>query len=148
LGEILFDLIADQPGQSLDRSYPRLWVLAPNLFLHYYPWYWPPLLPKPSDLGQETIRSQVQAACDAEARTLQLRPVQCQALVPLESLPVCGEGSGVNPPCWIERFTTAKVRHGDGTDVLYPCDDSKVSSDYEKGYRFWTRTDMQELRQT
>jgi hypothetical protein len=68
--------------------------------------------------------------------------------VPLESLSVCGEGSGVNPPCWIERFTPAKVRHEDGTDVLYTCDDSKVSSDYDKGYRFWTRTDMQELRQT
>jgi hypothetical protein len=69
--------IDQQPGQSLDRSYPRLWVLPPNLFLHYYPWYWPSFLPKPSDLGQEAIRSHVQSVCDTEAHTLQLRPVQC-----------------------------------------------------------------------
>ena len=138
-------------GNSIERCTNPLYVdwdplacpvVAPDLFLHHYPWYWPVSLPKPSDLGQDTKKSELQVACDAEARASQLRPVQCQALVPLESLPVCGQGSGVNPPCWTERFTMSKVRHKDGQDVVYARDDSRTPSSTIKGYRFWTRTDL------
>lgn len=164
------------PGRSLDRTYPRQWVVkmhrrgvvgrsidrctdpafvdwdptacpsvAENLFLHHYPWYWPGALPQPADLGQDAIKADLQKACDAEARALQLRPGVCQARVPLESLPVCGEGSGINPPCWTERFTSAQVRHASGQDVVYTRDDSNSPTDTSKGYRFWARADLKQL---
>jgi hypothetical protein len=118
---------------------------AADLFLHHHPWYWPEALPRPTDLGEDAAKAELQAACDAEARALQLRPGLCQALVPLESLPVCGQGSGINPPCWSERFTSAKVRHADGQDVIYTRDDSMTSSATVKGYRFWVRADLKTL---
>ena len=119
--------------------------VASNLFLHHYPWYWPGGLPRPTDLGQDDIKAELQGSCDAEARALQLRPGYCEAPVPLESLPVCGEGSGINPPCWTERFTSAKVRHADGQDVIYTRDDSRSPSDTTKGFRFWARADLKTL---
>jgi hypothetical protein len=140
-------------GASVDRCTNPLYVdwdplacpsKAADLFLHHYPWYWPVRLPRPTDLGQDSAKAELQAACDAEARALQLRPGLCQALVPLESLPVCGQGSGINPPCWSERFTSAKVRHADGQDVIYTRDDA-MSSDTVKGYRRWVRTDLKAL---
>ena len=146
----------DVAGASVDRCTSPLYVdwdplacpsVAPDLFLHHYPWYWPASLPRPSDLGQDSIKADVQRACDAEARALQLRPSLCQARIPLEALPICGQGSGINPPCWMERFSTAKVRHSDGQDIVYGRDDSMVSSDTVKGYRFWTRTDLVQLQE-
>ena len=119
---------------------------APDLFLHHFPWYWPVGLPKPQDIGEDDTKAVLQAKCDSEARALQFRPVTCQALLPLESLPLCGEGSGINPPCWAERFSRAQVRHSDGQDVEYTRDDSRTPSDTVKGFRFWTRTDFLALQ--
>ena len=146
----------DVPGLSLDRCTSPLYVdwdpaacpsVASDLFMHHYWWYWPPLLPKPADLKDESKRQRLQKMCDNEARSLGLEPGFCQALVPPETLPTCGHGSGVNPPCWQQRFTVAKVRLSDGSDVLYERDDSQSHGDSTMGYRFWKRTDLETLRQ-
>lgn len=144
-------------GASRDRCVNPLYVdwdptacpaSAANLFLNYYPWYFPSQLPKPGDLGTHTLKADMLEACENEARAMQLRPAACQALIPPESLPMCGEGSGINPPCWIKRFTTARVRHAsDGSEVVYERNDAKSASDSVRGYRFWERPDLLELQQ-
>lgn len=145
----------DIPGLSLDRCTSPLYIdwdpdacpsVAPDLFMHHYWWYWPPLLPKPADLKDQSKREGLQRLCDNEARSFGLKPGFCQALVPPETLPTCGEGSGIKPPCWQERFTVAKVRLNDGTDVLYERDDARSHGDATMGYRFWKRTDLESFR--
>jgi len=142
-------------GATKDRCTSPLYIdwdplacpsVAADLFLHHYPWYWPVSLPRPADLGQDAIKARLQQACDAEARANQLRPDSCQALVPLESLPMCGEGSGIHAPCWQTRFSLAKVRHTDGQDIVYERHDSMSPSDTAKGHRSWRRTDLLELQ--
>jgi len=120
---------------------------AGDLFLSFHSYYWPASLPKPADLGSEERQQRLLRACVEEAVTLGLVPVskdKCEALVPLETLAECGKGSGTSPPCWEERFSTASVRHRDGTTVSYTRDDSRTPSDFEKGYRFWVVTGLAE----
>ena len=76
-----------------------------------------------------------------------LRPGFCQVEVPAETLAVCGQGSGVNPPCWHQRFSVAKVQLNDGSQVLFERDDSNVATDSKKGYRAWKRQDLELLRE-
>jgi len=83
--------------------------VAADLFLNHYKWYFPSGLPQPADLGEAAAIAALQTLCDAEAVSLNLKPGRCQVEVPAETLPVCGQGSGVNPPCWQTRFTVAKV---------------------------------------
>eukprot|EP00961_Rhodomonas_salina_P302103 3940726-Rhodomonas_salina.5 len=141
-------------GLGVDRCTNPLYVdwdpaacpsIAADLFLSHYPWYWPTRIPKPADQGTADAQEALQALCDQEAIARNLRPGFCQALVPLETLPVCGQGSGINPPCWSERFTTAKIRLLDGKQVLFQRDDSESPTDNTKGYRFWKRLDIAAL---
>ena len=39
---------------------------APDLFLAYYPWYWPTILPKPADLETDKYKDMRQAKCNSE----------------------------------------------------------------------------------
>ena len=80
-----------------------------------------------------------------QARMLGLKPGFCQVKVPAETLPVCGQGSGVNPPCWHQRFSVAKVQLNDGSQILFERDDSNVATDSKKGYRAWKRQDLKLL---
>jgi len=82
-----------------------------------------------------------------QARTLGLKPGFCQVKVPAETLPVCGQGSGVNPPCWHQRFSVAKVQLNDGSHILFERDDSNAATDSKKGYRAWKRQDLELLRE-
>jgi len=141
-------------GLSLDRCTSPLYVdwdpnacpqSAADLFLHHYWWYWPVLLPEPADLREESYGRMLQAKCDNEARSLGFRPGFCQALVPKETLSTCGQGSGINPPCWETRFTRAKIQLNDGTHTLFERDDSKSMGDATKGFRFWKRVDFDAL---
>ena len=78
---------------------------------------------------------------------LGLKPGFCQVEVPAETLAVCGQGSGVNPPCWHQRFSVAKVQLNDGSQILFERDDSNVATDSKKGYRAWKRQDLELLRE-
>jgi hypothetical protein len=120
---------------------------AADLFLNFYPWYYPALLPTPADLGTNEMKTQMLEKCLQEARSNGLRSGACQARIPSESLPICGEGSGINPPCWTKRFTSAKVTHASsGEEIIYERDDSRAPSAGAKGYRFWMRPDIEQLR--
>ena len=116
---------------------------ASDLFLSYFPFYWPSLLPKPADLGSTESQQALQAACNLEAASLGLVVTQCQALRPLEILPYCGVGSGVNPPCWNTRFSDATVLFGSGQAVRFVLDESMAPSDTVKGYTFWQQLDLE-----
>jgi hypothetical protein len=69
----------------------------------------------------------------------------CNAPIPAETLAVCGFGSGKNPPCWVERFTTAKVSHLDGQIITYRREDGLASTATKKGFRYWVRADLEQL---
>ena len=142
----------DLAGASRNRCINPLYVdwdpaacpqAAPDLFLNFYPWYWPSALPKPADLGAQNAKLDMLEACERESMANSFRPAACQALIPPESAPMCGQGSGIYPPCWTERFSTARVRHAsDGQEFTYERDDSKLPSNAVKGYRFWKRPDL------
>lgn len=118
---------------------------AADVFLSFHNYYWPVAVPKPADLGTPERQDRYLRACAEEARSLNFRPAECEALVPLETLAMCGVGSGKNPPCWEERFTTASVRHGSGEVVKYVRDDTMTPSDSVKGFRFWRRAGLAEM---
>ena len=121
---------------------------AADLFLSFYPYYWPTQLPQPADLGDVSQQSYLQSACDREAISLNFVPSACQALRPLETLPYCGTGSGSAPPCWVTRFDKATVLFHTGESVTFALDDSKAPSDTSKGYLFWSRIDQLALLQS
>jgi hypothetical protein len=81
-----------------------------------------------------------------QALMLGYKVATCQAPIPAETLPICGFGSGKKPPCWTERFTTAKVAHSNGEQIVYIREDGMASTSSRKGYRYWVRTDLEELR--
>jgi hypothetical protein len=110
---------------------------APDLFLAYFPHHWPSELPKPADLEDDSYTSSWQKSCDLEAVSLNLVPTVCEALRPVETLPYCGVGSGINPPCWITRFSTAKVAHRNGDQVTYNYNNEKSPTESVKGFGFW-----------
>lgn len=125
-GQIRFSRL-EAAGSGIDRCTNPLYVdwapdacpaAANDLFLAHYPWYWPAGLPKPGDLGEPHRKVALLKQCFLEAQSRNLRPGTCNALVPAETLAVCGQGSGVNPPCWEARFTNAAVLHLDGSRVL------------------------------
>ena len=120
---------------------------ASDLYLSYYSYYWPSLLPKPDNLGSLTSQQAFQTACDSEARSLKLTVTSCQALRPSEVLPYCGIGSGVQPPCWNIRFSDATVRFASGETVRFSLDLSAAPSNTEKGYTFWRRVDEDSVLQ-
>lgn len=121
--------------------------VAGDLFLAFYDYYWPSGLSRPGDLGTPERKGRFLRACAQEAMSLNLAPAaECQALIPSETLAVCGVGSGKTPPCWEDRFSVAAVRHRDGTRVSYMRDDSATPSDFEKGYRFWRQLGLKELQ--
>jgi hypothetical protein len=95
--------------------------------------YYPGGLPRPADLGEDAQKEASLALCAAEARGRGIRPGTCHALVPKESLAVCGVGSGIKPPCWEQRFTRAAVTHLDGSRVIYARDDGNAPTDTKKG---------------
>jgi hypothetical protein len=118
---------------------------APDLFLAYFPYYWPSELPKPADLEDDSYTSAWQNSCDLEAVSFDLVPTVCEALRPVETLPYCGVGSGINPPCWITRFSTAKVAHRNGDQVIYNVNNSKFPTQSEKGFGFWQQQETRAL---
>jgi hypothetical protein len=119
-------------------------VVASDLYLAFSPHFWPRFLPTPSDLGSDSYRSSIMSDCDAEAVALGVRPSVCEALLPQETLQYCGIGSGASPPCWISRFSEAKVSHRDGRIFNYILDNKMSPSDTAKGYIFWRRADYNE----
>ena len=120
---------------------------APDLFLAYFPYYWPALMPRPTDLESDAYITAWQKSCDSEALALNLVPTVCEALRPVETRPYCGVGSGINPPCWITRFTTAKVLHRNGDQVIYVVNNVKFPTESEKGFGFWQREDYLNAQQ-
>ena len=130
-------------GSSLERCTDPNYVdwdpsacptTASDLFLSFHKYYWPVLLSRPDDLGSELAQQRYLAECKAEAISLGFIPAaKCNALVPEETLPLCGQGSGKNPPCFNERFSTATVQHLDGTAVTYFRDDTMTPGYQSKG---------------
>ncbi len=119
---------------------------APDLFLSFYPYYWPVMLEQPADAASPDRQKHLLAKCAIEAQELLIQPATCHALVPLETLPVCGVGSGTTPPCWAERFSRATVLLRDGSPATFARDDSRTPSDRQKGYRFWKQEGIAELQ--
>jgi hypothetical protein len=121
---------------------------AADLYLSYYPYYWPSQLPQPANLGSLSQQISLQNACDREAISLHFVPSTCQSLRPSQTLPYCGVGSGNVPPCWVTRFEKATVQFHTGESVTFVLDVSKAPSDVSKGYLFWTRVDQAALAQS
>ena len=117
---------------------------APDLYLNIHYYFWPALLPRPADLGEEQRTQRLQARCDSEARAGGLEPGFCQVQMIRESAPICGQGSGINPPCWVQRWSTANVTMTDGSIVTMERDDTQTPGDTTKGYRSWRRLDWLE----
>ncbi len=121
---------------------------AADLFLSFYYWYWPESLQRPADLASTQRQEQLLAKCSVEAVKNMLQPATCHALVPLETLPMCDVGSGINPPCWVERFSRAKVLLRDGTAAIFFRNDKRTPTDTLKGYRFWQRAGLSDLQRS
>ncbi len=118
---------------------------AADLYLNIHYYYWPALLPRPADLGEEQRTQRLQARCNSEARGRGLEPGFCQALMIRETAPICGRGSGINPPCWVQRWSTANISLNDGSVVTMERDDTNTPGDTTKGYRAWRRLDWDVL---
>jgi hypothetical protein len=119
---------------------------AADVFLSFFPYYWPVMLEQPADVASPERQEHLIAKCAAEAEGLLIEPAACHALVPPETLPICGVGSGTTPPCWAERFSRATVLLRDGTPATFVRDDSRTPSDRQKGYRFWQQEGLAELQ--
>lgn len=117
---------------------------AADLWLNIHYYFWPALLPRPADLGEDQRSQRLQARCDSEAQTRGLKPGFCQVPMIRETAPICGQGSGISPPCWVQRWTRANVSLIDGSIVTMERDDTKTPGDTTKGYRAWRRLDWHE----
>ncbi len=113
---------------------------AAKLYLTYFPYYWPSLLPKPGDLGDKEYSKLLQKSCNSEAESLGFVPSSCESPLLAETLPICN-GDSPNPPCWMIRWSQAMIQNRAGAFVVYKLDDSSAPSDTHLGYRFWSRRD-------
>jgi hypothetical protein len=111
---------------------------AANLYLAYFPYFWPSLLPKPGDLGGKQYLNSLQETCNLEAVSLGLVPYTCEARLLAETLPIC-DRDFPNPPCWMLRWSQAMIQSRQGAYLVYNLDESSAPSDTQPGYRFWKR---------
>jgi hypothetical protein len=117
---------------------------AAQLYLAYFPYYWPSLLPKPGDLSDEQYLKRLQVTCNLEAVSRGLVPFTCEARLLAETLPICDTVSP-NPPCWKLRWSQAMIQNRAGEDVVYILDEGSAPSDTKFGYRFWKRQGPQDM---
>lgn len=116
-------------------------TFATDLYLALNPAEWPTAIPHPAGWGSASYADDLQASCNEEAAELGLAVDGCQAKLVEQTQPVCGQGSGIKPPCWEERWSRARVAHRDGTEHVYQLNEVRLSGLTTKGYRRWQRAD-------
>lgn len=114
---------------------------AADLYLSHHVAEFPVFMNRPADYGSPTHRAHVQALCDAEAVASGLTVGGCESELVAQSRPYCAGAAAAHgsssPPCWEVRWTTVRVVHRDGTQAVYVQQNDGVSSDTQKGYRYW-----------